>query len=98
MLAAVISTGTVALVALAGLFALLVRSRILPGPTLIGRTLVVHTRRPDDQTIRGILHGAHADRWTLRDAVIVTPAGEQAAGGLQHIPVKNIAFAQEIEP
>ncbi len=75
-----------------------VRSRLAPGPVLTGRTLVVHTRRPDDQTLRGVLHGQYADRLTLRDAVYVHPSGEQPAGGLVHVPLANVSWVQEIEP
>lgn len=84
-----------AVVVLAGA---LVRSRSWPAPVLTGRTLVVHTRRPDDQTIRGILVGQYADRLTLRDAVYVHASGEQPVGGLVHVPTVNVAFVQEIEP
>jgi hypothetical protein len=87
----------VAVLALA-LAVLAVRSQFRAGPTLAGRTVVVHTRRPDDQTFRGILHAQYADRWTLRDACLVTgSAGEQPIGGVQHIPVANIAWAQELD-
>lgn len=67
-----------------------------PAPRIVGRTVVVHTRRPDDQTIRGVLHGEHTDRWVLRDAVHVHAGGETPAGGLVHIPVQVIAWAQDI--
>lgn len=72
--------------------------RHMPGPPLSGRTVVVNTRRPDDQTIKGILHAQYADRWTLRNAVAVTPVGEKPLGGVQHIPVANIAWIQELPP
>ena len=67
------------------------------GPLLVGKTVVIHTRKPDDQTIKGVLHGKYPDVWTLRDAVVVLPNREQALGGIQHVPVANIAYAQEIE-
>jgi hypothetical protein len=86
----------VALAAIAALAFVALRSVFTPGPTLTGRTVVVNTRKPDDQTIRGILHAQHADRWSLRAAVVVTGVGEQPARGLVHVPVENIAFVQEI--
>jgi hypothetical protein len=67
-----------------------------PGPSLVGKTVVVNTRQPDDQTIRGVVYGHYADRITLRDAVYVTGVGEQAAPGLEHIPVGNVSAMQEI--
>lgn len=68
-----------------------------PGPSLVGKTVVINTRKPDDQTIRGVVHGQYPDRWTLRDAVYVTGVGDQPIDGLEHVPVANVAFAQEIE-
>lgn len=97
MLAALIIVGVLAIAAITALAVLAARSQLAPGPSLAGRTIVVHTKRPDDKTLKGVLHGQHADRWILREAVLVTPLGEQAAGGLVHISVTNIAFAQELE-
>lgn len=80
-----------AVLALAGLLA----GRLLPGPPLRGRTVTVNTRRPDDQTIKGVLVSQHADRLTLMDAVYVTPAGEQPIGGQVHIPTGAVAWLQD---
>lgn len=96
MTVALIITGLVAVSAIAALAWIAVHSRVAPGPSLVGRTVVVNTRKPDDQTIKGVLHGQYADRWTIRDAYFVTGVGEQAIGGLYHIPVENIAGAQEL--
>ena len=69
-----------------------------PGPSLVGRTLVINTRKPDDQTIRGVVHGQYPDRWTLRDATLVTPLGEQPVpGGVYHVPLEKISGAQQID-
>jgi len=71
--------------------------RQFAGPSLVKKTVVVHTK--DERTIRGVLFAEYADRWTLTEAVVMTStASEQALGGLQHIPVSNVSFAQEIEP
>lgn len=79
--------------------ALAVRFRmIIPGPSLVARTVVVHTRKPDDQTIRGILTARHADRITLAEAAYLHGRNEQALGGIVHVPVDNVAWIQEIEP
>lgn len=97
-----IATVLSALVALAAVIALAyvaIRSRRSTGPSLAQKTVVINTRKPDDQTIRGVLHGQYVDRWTLRHAVVVTSLGEQpvGGGGIVHIPVANIAWAQELE-
>lgn len=76
-----------------------VRARALPGPSLIGKTVVVNTRRPDDQTVRGVLVAHHADRLTLSDAVVVHGAGSSVAvTGLIHVPLIGISTVQEIIP
>ena len=59
-------------------------------------TVVVHTRRPDDQSIRGVLLGDYADRVVLRDAIYLYASGEQAAAGLVHIPRATISTMQEL--
>lgn len=65
-----------------------------PGPSLYGRSVVVSTRRPDDQSIRGVLVAQHSDRVTLREAIYLP--GDKAIDGLVHVPVANVAFVQEI--
>lgn len=92
MVVAVVILGALLILALLAL----ARQRIL-GPSLVKKTVVVHTK--DERTIRGVLHGRYADRWVLMDAVVMTTAAsEQPLGGLQHVPVANIAFAQQLEP
>lgn len=71
--------------------------RAAPGPSLVGRTVVVHTRRPDDQSVRGVLVAHHADRLVLRDAVYLHATGTQAADGLVHIPLLTMSTMQEIQ-
>lgn len=89
----------VALVAVAALAYVAIRSRLSVGPSLASRTVLINTRRPDDQTIRGVVHGQYADRWTLREAVIVVTQNVESPvpGGVVHVPVANIAWVQEIE-
>jgi hypothetical protein len=68
------------------------------GPSLVGKTVVINTCKPDDQTFRGIVHGKYTDRWTLRDACYVAAGGtEQPIPNLHHIPVGNVSSVQEIE-
>lgn len=93
MTIAVVVLGLMLVTSLIVILALVARQ----GPSLLKKTVVVHTK--DERTIRGVLHGEYADRWTLRDATVIAGGGrEQPLGGVQHVPVKNIAFAQEIEP
>jgi hypothetical protein len=96
MLAALIVVAVLALIAVLALAVLVLRRHAGAGPLLVGRTVVVNTRRPDDQTIRGVLHGQYADRWTLRDAAYVDGGSEHPVRELVHVPVTNIAFVQEI--
>ena len=64
---------------------------------LSGRTLVVHTRQPDDQTIRGVVHTFDDQLVILRDAVYLTKEGQhQPAGGLVTVPRANISNWQEL--
>ena len=77
--------------------ALALRSRVMPGPSLVAKTVVIHTKRPDDQSIRGVLVAQHADRFTLREAIYLHSGGEQEVGGLVHVPIEAVAFLQEIE-
>lgn len=81
-----------------GVVVLAIKSRVVPGPSLVGGTVVVHTKRPDDQSLRGILVGQHADRWILKDAVYLYPEGSVAAEGLVHVPVLSISSVQELPP
>lgn len=86
-----------AALALAGLIAFSGRTP-RPGPILSGRTVTVYTRRPDDQTIRGVLVAHHSDRLTLAQAVYVVPgdgAPDVPIDGAVHVLASNIAFVQE---
>jgi hypothetical protein len=97
----VIGLALVALVALAAVGALTylaLRSQFAPGSSLAGRTVEVHTRRPDDQTIRGILVAQHSDRWTFTEAVYRHASGDKPiADPLVHVPRENIAWYTEPE-
>lgn len=94
MVIALIVVGLIALLALLAAATALRRS----GPVLTGRTVIVHTRRPDDRTLKGVVHARYADSWILRDAVLVQPGGrEQALGGIQHLPRESVSWFQEVE-
>lgn len=86
----------VALGAIAGLAVVAMRSQRAPAPTLVGRTVIVHTRRPDDQSIRGVLTAEHADRLTLRDVQYISADGNHDVADLAHIPTANVAWMQEL--
>lgn len=72
--------------------------RAMPGPELVGRTVVVNTH--GDTAVRGVVYGQYADRWTLRQATFLAVGSdaEAPAGGLVHIPTRNVSTVQELEP
>jgi hypothetical protein len=72
------------------------RSQLAPGPSLLSKTVVVHTR--DEQSIRGALYAQHADRVTLREAIYLHGEDRQPVEGLVHVPVTSISWMQEILP
>jgi hypothetical protein len=93
---ALILTAIVALAAVGALTFIALRSQLAPGPSLAGRTVEVHTKRPDDQTIRGVLVAQHADRWGLTDAVYRHASGDQPiADPIVWIPAGNVAWFSE---
>lgn len=95
---ALIAVALIALAAIAALTYITLRSRLSPGPTLVGKTLVVHTAAPDQKTLRGILHGQHADRLSLREVVELRPGDLEDIphGGVVHVPVARVLMIQEI--
>lgn len=88
---------------LAGLLALTViclavaavRSQLSTAPTIVGATLLVATK--DGDQFRGVVHGQHADRWILRDAVKLGAPADQPVAGAVHVLASNVAWAQEPE-
>lgn len=74
-----------------------VKSEADVGNGLIGRTLVVHTRKPDDQSIRGTVHAFDVQLVVLREAMYLNADGKhQPAGGIVTIPRANISNWQEL--
>jgi hypothetical protein len=61
-------------------------------PARIGHRVTVHTKKPDDQTIFGVLVGDYADRISLEDAEYVTAAGAHAMPGRQDIATRDVAW------
>jgi hypothetical protein len=70
----------------------------VPGPSMVGASLVIHTRKPDDQSIRGVVDAHYADRLVLRDAQYLHSSGAQPAGGVVDVLLINVSTWQEIPP
>jgi hypothetical protein len=73
----------------------------MPGcsrPRLTGATVVVNT--VGATSLRGVVHGEHADRLVLRDAtvLVVGADAEVPAGGSLHVFRDRIDFVQRLEP
>lgn len=98
MTLSLIAVSVLALAAVIALTLIAIRSTLSTGPTLASKTVIVHTRRPDDQSLRGILVAQHADRITLSEVVHLYASGDQAVAGSVHIPLVNVSTIQEIDP
>ena len=61
-------------------------------PARVGSRVTVHTKKPDDQTIFGVLVGDYADRIVLEDASYVTPHGPAPMPGTQHVATRDVAW------
>lgn len=61
-------------------------------PARIGHRVTVHTKKPDDQTIFGVLVGDYTDRVVLEDAEYVTSKGGTPISGRQDIATRDIAW------
>jgi hypothetical protein len=69
-----------------------------PGPSLVGETVVIQIRG-EEHSVRGVVHGDHADRIVLRDAVYLHAGGQQSpAGGVVSVLRAAISSLQEIAP
>lgn len=78
---------------------ILVKSRSHGSLSPVGKTVVVNTRKPDDQSIRGVIHAFDPELIVLRDAIFLEHGGNQhAAAGLVSIPRAGVSSMQEIEP
>lgn len=62
------------------------------GPPRLGQRVTVHTKKPDDQTLFGVVVGDYTDRLALEDAEYVTAAGGQPLPGRQEIATQDIAW------
>lgn len=67
-----------------------------PAPSLVGETVVVHTRKPDDQSIRGIVACDYADKLVLREASYVHASGLQPAKGEVEVLKVGISTTQRL--
>jgi hypothetical protein len=68
------------------------------GPSLVGETIVLHTRYPDDRSIRGVVAAQYADRIVLRDATLLI--AQDAQHPIPHateVPWPAVSWWQRIE-
>lgn len=72
-------------------------SHLAQGPSHVGDTVVLHTLKPDDQSIRGIVQSDHADRYLLREAEYLHASGPQPVGSYVEVP-KPVSSVQILEP
>jgi hypothetical protein len=68
---------------------------LLPGPVTTGYPVTVNTKRPDDQTLHGVLVREHPDRLELEDAVWVQPHERTPIPGTVRISKGNISWRQD---
>lgn len=61
-------------------------------PPRVGHRVTVHTKKPDDQTIYGVLVADYPDRLVLEHAEYVTSTGARAMPGTQHVATRDIAW------
>jgi len=95
LLAAVIALGLLALFSMVALAALASQRR--GGRPLRGRTVVVHTRQPDDRSIRGVMVVDARDGLVLEDARYLQAGGQNIdLEGRVHVPAEAVAFIQEL--
>lgn len=95
---ALIFTAVVAVAAVVALAVVALRSQLAAGPSLAGRTIVVHTKKPDDQSVRGVLFAHHADRLVLREVVYLHAESATPLQGLVSFPMESVSFWQEVAP
>lgn len=83
-------------IAVLGLTFVVIWAVVTQSSTLSGREVTVNTRRPDDQTIRGVVVRDTARWLVLRGATYITPEAETPIDGPSlRIPQSNVAFVQE---
>ncbi len=62
------------------------------GPSLVGQRVTVHIRKPDDQTLYGVVVGDYADRLVLEDAEYVTTSSRHPLPGRPTIERDRISW------
>jgi hypothetical protein len=62
------------------------------GPARVGQRVTVHTKRPDEHTIYGVVTADYVDRLVLEDADYVTARGPEPIPGRPEIEHANIAW------
>jgi hypothetical protein len=88
---------TIALAAIAA--SAVLAARLLPRggsdapPARVGHRVTVHTKKPDDQTLHGVVVGDYADRLSLANASYVTPERAVPIDAQRHdIDKRDIAW------
>jgi hypothetical protein len=61
-------------------------------PARVGHRVTVHTKKPDDSTLFGVVTGDYTDRLVLEDAEYVTAHGPQPLPGRQDVEKHDIAW------
>ena|SRR5665213_1190157 len=70
-------------------------SRHAPAPTRAGHRVTVHTLRPDDQTIHGVIVAEYTDRLILEGAEYITPTGGTPIPGATVAVQKPVSWIED---
>jgi hypothetical protein len=70
-------------------------AQLTPEPVTTGFPVTVHTKRPDDQSIHGLLVGETLDRLELADAHFVGDPEKKVIPGVVRVLKANISFRQD---
>jgi hypothetical protein len=96
-IALLLSSIALVLATVAGV-AVLVSRPARRGPSLVGETIVLHTRHPDDRSIRGVVSAQYADRVVLRDATLLIAQDVQhPIPHVTEVPWPAVSWWQRIE-
>lgn len=70
--------------------------RLAPARPARGQVVTVHTKLPDDQTIRGVLVHEYRDRLILQDAEYIDEEhGAVPIAGAVRVPTAGVSWIQE---
>lgn len=94
LLVLVIALAVLALVGMLSLAALAAQRR--GARPLRGRRVVVHTRQPDDRSLRGVIVHDGRDGLILEAAEYLRGDGGVGLDGRVHVPAEAVSFVQEL--